>query len=128
VNRAALLRAVGLSSADPDELENALLSADSAEVLAEVQRQLGFLGLALRNAIDILNPELIVLGGFLGSLLAVDPGFLESAVAGQALAAPYASVRIVRAQLGSDILMIGAAELAFARLLADPATALDARR
>jgi predicted NBD/HSP70 family sugar kinase len=128
VNRAALLRAVGLSSADPDELENALLSADSAEVLAEVQRQLGFLGLALRNAIDILNPELIVLGGFLGSLLAVDPGFLESAVAGQALAASYASVRIVRAQLGSDILMIGAAELAFARLLADPATALDARR
>jgi hypothetical protein len=64
----------------------------------------------------------------LGSLLAVDSGFLESAVAGQALAASYASVRIVRAQLGSDILMIGAAELAFARLLADPATALDARR
>jgi predicted NBD/HSP70 family sugar kinase len=124
VNRAALLSVVGLPCADPDELENALRNSGSPEVLAEARRQLGFLGIALRNAIDILNPELIVLGGFLGSLLAVDGRFLEEQVARQALAASFAGVRIVRAQLGSDILMIGAAELAFARLLADPTAPL----
>lgn len=121
VNRAALLSAVDLESADADDLEKALMASDSADVKAEVRRQLGFLGVALRNAIDILNPELVVLGGFLGSLFAVDPDRLEAEVARQAIPASHASVRIARAQLGSDILMIGAAELAFAPLLADPA-------
>lgn len=121
VNRAALLDAVGLASADADELESALLASDSVAVRDEVHRQLEFLSIALRNAVDILNPELIVLGGFLGSLFAVDGSRLESLVAAQTLAASSASVRIARAQLGSDILMVGAAELAFAPLLADPA-------
>lgn len=120
VNRAALLRVVGLPSADLDELEQALINADSSAVLDEVHRQLGFLSVALRNAIDILNPQVIVLGGFLGSLHAVDPEHLESLVARQALLASHEGVRIVRAQLGSKLLMIGAAELAFAGLLADP--------
>ena len=66
------------------------------------------------------------MGGFLGSLLAVDSDFLEGIAQRQSLAASYESVHIVRAQLGSNILMIGAAELAFTRLLADPAMTLDA--
>jgi predicted NBD/HSP70 family sugar kinase len=69
----------------------------------------------------VLNPEVIVLGGFLASLFARDPEFLEERVAAQALSAPFADVSIVRAELGSDLLMIGAAELAFAPLLANPA-------
>jgi predicted NBD/HSP70 family sugar kinase len=121
VNRDDLLRVLGLNGADPDELESALLRSASPQVRAEVRRQLGFLAIALRNAVNILNPELIVLGGFLGALFAVDGDFLLSQVAEHALPESYACVRITRAQLGSDILMIGAAELAFARLLADPA-------
>jgi hypothetical protein len=35
-------------------------------------------------------------------------------------------MRMARAKLGSDILMIGAAELAFAALLADPARSTEA--
>jgi hypothetical protein len=41
-------------------------------------------------------------------------------VAAQPLAASRESVTIVPAELGGDILMVGAAELAFAGLLADP--------
>jgi hypothetical protein len=36
---------------------------------------------------------------------------------------PAAEARIYRAALGSDLMMIGAAELAFAQFLADPASA-----
>ena len=86
-----------------------------------MRRQLDFLAIALRNAVDIVNPELIVLGGFLGALFAADGDYLTSQVAEQTLAPVFASVRMARAKLGSDILMIGAAELAFAALLADPA-------
>ena len=122
VRRAPLLALVGLTDADAEELEGALFAASSPTVLAEVHRQLEFLAIALRNAINILNPQLLVLGGFLGSLYAVAPEYLDSLVASQALAASREVVRVMRAELGSNILMIGAAELAFESIIADPST------
>ena len=83
--------------------------------------RLAALAPALGDAVNILNPPLIVLGGFLGAILTRDPGYLEERVAAQALAVAYEDVRIARAALGSDLLMVGAAELIFATLLADPA-------
>ncbi|MET4582989.1 putative NBD/HSP70 family sugar kinase [Conyzicola nivalis] len=121
VRRAPLLALVGLADADSDELENALLASESAEVLAEVHRQLDFLAVALRNAINTLNPQKILLGGFLGSLYAVAPGHLDALVAHQPLRASREGVTIGRAALGLNLLMIGAAELAFSAVLADPA-------
>lgn len=121
VNRGRLLELLGLKSADPVELERELLHSDDPAVRREVSRQLGILSIALRNAINVLNPELVVLGGFLGSIHAVDEELLEQLVAGQTLAASYEDVRIVRATLGPDLLLIGAAELAFEPLIADPA-------
>ncbi|MES1170387.1 MAG: ROK family protein, partial [Leifsonia sp.] len=86
-----------------------------------IERQLGFLAVALRNASNVFNPELVVLGGVLGSLFAVAPDRLGGLVAEQAMAASGEHLRIARAELGANILMIGAAELAFAPLLAAPA-------
>lgn len=122
VRRSALLAVLGLASADADELQQALIESTSPEVRAEVERQLDFLAVALGGAINILNPQLVVLGGFLASLLAVDAPRLHDAVASQALLAPFGTVRIAAAELGSNLLMIGAAELAFERLLDDPAS------
>ncbi|PWC07641.1 ROK family transcriptional regulator [Mycetocola zhujimingii] len=121
VNRARLLELLELRSADPSQFEEALLSSTSPELRTEAVRQLGILSIALRNAINVLNPELVVLGGFLASLHAFDPDLLESLVAEQTLAASYESVRIVRAELGPDLLLIGAAQLAFEPLIEDPA-------
>jgi predicted NBD/HSP70 family sugar kinase len=126
VNRGQLVAVLGLQRPDPDQLEAALVSSRAPEVRAEVRRQLDFLAVALRNAVDIVNPELIVLGGFLGALFAADGEYLTAQVAEQTLAPVFASVRMARAKLGSDILMIGAAELAFAALLADPARSTEA--
>ncbi|MFT2817079.1 ROK family protein [Leifsonia sp. A12D58] len=120
VTRRDLLRVLGLASADADELERALLASDSAEVRATVNAQLDYLGVALAGAVNILNPQLIVLGGFLASLLVVDPERLLAAVAENALPASFGSVRVSAAELGSNLLMIGAAELAFERVLGDP--------
>ena len=121
VTRAALLEVLGLSSADTDELEQSLLAATSPAVRSEVNRQLDFLGIALGGAINILNPRLIILGGFLGSLYAIDPERLHEVVAHEALPASWNDVTISRPRLGTDLLMVGAAELAFSPLLADPA-------
>ena len=121
VNRAALLRVVGLATADADVLERALLASTDPAVLALVHRQLDALSISLRNAVNVLNPEVIVLGGFLASILAVDPEYLRDRVEKQALAPSFEGVSIVGAQLGSNLLMIGAAEFAFEAVLADPA-------
>ncbi|WP_419817265.1 ROK family protein [Glaciibacter flavus] len=85
-----------------------------------MHRQLDHLAVALRNAIDLLNPQLVVLGGFLASIHSADPDYLEQRVARQTLDAPWRNTRITAAELGGDLLMIGAAELAFEPLLADP--------
>lgn len=121
VSQAALRRALGVDASDPAELEAALLGDRSARAAGEVERQLGFLAVALRTAVNVFNPERIVLGGFLASLTEYAPGRLTALVSGQALPAADEAVRIVRSALGADRLMVGAAETAFSVLLADPA-------
>ncbi|TFB67495.1 ROK family transcriptional regulator [Cryobacterium sp. Hz9] len=122
VTRGALLAVLGLRAGDTDAdaLERALLASDAPAVRAEVDRQLDFLAVALAGAVNILNPELIVLGGFLAALYGVDPGRLTRAVAALTLGAAFDEVRIAPALLGSNLLLIGAAELVFEALLLDP--------
>ncbi len=120
VSRARLLATLGLTSATPDELDDALRSTAAGEVLDELARQRTVLSFALAQAINIFNPGMVVLGGFLASLHAADPTGFRRLVSEGALAGPFETVRIVEAELGADLLLIGAAELAFAPLLADP--------
>ena len=121
VSQSRLLELAGLSRGDTADLETALANSSSAEVDDEVARQLMYLGIALRNVVNIFNPEAIVLGGFLGTLHALAPDSLGASLQSQALDGPAGQVKIYRAALGSDLLMIGAAELAFTQFLADPA-------
>ncbi|GAA4188143.1 ROK family transcriptional regulator [Microbacterium oryzae] len=120
VSRARLLAVLGLDAADDPTLADALAASGHPEVHAEVERQRRILATALANAVNVLNPSAIVLGGFLGMLVAADPAGFDAAVRGQALA-PAAEELVVRAAgLAEDRLLIGAAEAAFAPLLADP--------
>lgn len=123
VSRARLLEVVGLAGADEPHLRAHLLSSTDAATLAELARQRRVLAAALSNAINVFNPELVLLGGFLATLLASAPEELAAAVQAHCIPASFAGARIAAAGLGDDLLMIGAAELAFARLLADPAVA-----
>lgn len=122
VRRDRLVALTGLTDVDSDELEAALLSGETVDIRAEVDRQIDYLAVALRNAINILNPSTIVLGGFLGSLYAVAPDRLDRLLANGPLTASSELVSVVRSELGANRLMIGAAELAFESVLADPSS------
>lgn len=128
VTRRDLLEVLGLRQADADQLERALLASPDPRVRAEVERQLDCLAVALAGIVNILNPQLVVLGGFLAVLQAVDPGRLEAGMRALSLAATVEGVRVCAAELGSDLLMIGAAELAFTDLLDDPAGVAESSR
>ena len=120
VSRARLLEAVGLAAADEPTLAAALAASDSPEVAAELARQRRILATALANAVNVLNPSLVVLGGFLATVAESDPDALAAAVAEQAMPAAAEHLDLRVAALGEDRLAIGAAELAFQALLEDP--------
>ena len=120
VSRSRLLAVVGLTAADEPTLAAALAASSSPEVEAELGRQRRILSTALANAVNVLNPSLVVLGGFLATVAERDPSALEAGLAEQAMPAAAEQVEIRVAALGEDRLVIGAAELAFEQLIADP--------
>ena len=122
VGMGRLLAILGLDHADQDQLEEAMTRDSSPALIAETRRQLDLLAEALANFVNIFNPGTIVLGGFLGVLHSFVPDRLEAAVAETAIGGLGSKVSIRRAALGTDLLLVGAAELVFARLLADPAS------
>jgi predicted NBD/HSP70 family sugar kinase len=72
--------------------------------------------------VNVLDPRLIVLGGTFARLYPFVEGTIETSLDRHALKAPRQLVRIVQATLGADAPLLGAAELAFEPLLADPAS------
>jgi predicted NBD/HSP70 family sugar kinase len=121
VSRNRLLGIVGLANADEPTLAAALKASADPAVAEELARQRRILATALSNAINVLNPSLVLLGGFLATVAESAPRELADAVEAQAMAAAFEGVEIRVALLGEDRLLIGAAEIAFEALLADPA-------
>jgi predicted NBD/HSP70 family sugar kinase len=120
VSRARLLSAVGLHNADEPTLAAALTDAESPDVVAEVARQRRILSTALANAVNVLNPSVVVLGGFLASLASRDLTGLRDAVADQAMPGTAEDLDIRVAVLAEDRLLIGAAEAVFSDVMHDP--------
>lgn len=124
VSRKPLLDALGLTDAQAEQLEDVLVdrfaSGPSPELVALVDHQARHLVVALRNVVNIFNTRRIVLGGFLGSLYRVRPEAFDPITARSPIAGGGAGVEVVRAALGSSILMVGAGEIALERVLADP--------
>lgn len=82
------------------------------------------LGRGLAIAVNLLNPRVIVLGGYLRALLPLVSEDVEAGLASHALTAPRELVRVCLPGLGGDSVLLGAAELAFASLLSDPVACL----
>jgi predicted NBD/HSP70 family sugar kinase len=120
VNLARLLEVIGRESLDAHELDLALTRATGRALRQEMQRQVDLLGEAIAGFMSVFDPEMVLLGGFLGSLYGAMPERLQQRVEQLCLAPLAGSVRIERARLRSRLLMVGAAELAFQPLLADP--------
>ncbi len=123
VSRARLLGILGRDNVDEPALALMLRTTDTAEVRAEIARQRRILATALANAVNVLNPSVVVLGGFLAMLAADDLEGLTEAVAAQTMHANGEDFEIRPAALAEDRLLIGAAEAAFGELLRDPSGA-----
>ncbi|MCP9210540.1 ROK family protein [Streptomyces sp. NEAU-Y11] len=83
------------------------------------------LGLGLAGLVNILNPDRIILGGLHRELLEADPERLRSVVAERSLWGRSGGVPILPCTLDHNSL-VGAAELAWQRVLDDPLAALGA--
>ncbi len=119
----AVLAALKLPRAD-NWAQNVVDRPVTRRQLAPVGR---WLGIGLANIVNIFNPAVIVLGGHFAPLFALMADVVNEQLA-SALSAPREQVRIEVARLGGDGVVVGAAEMAFAPLLADPLGHLDRMR
>jgi glucokinase len=82
------------------------------ELALEIFRRMGvYLGIGLGNLINILNPEIIVIGGGVVNGWALFEKHMHLQVEERAF--PLVRVKIVRAKCGDDAGLLGAARLAF---------------
>ena len=79
-----------------------------------------WLGLGVGNLVNIFNPEAVIFGGTLRDLYLVAAAQIRSRLTEVALPACRENIRLRTPELGRDAALIGAAELVFERLLADP--------
>ena len=100
-----------LRRADPDDLAG-------LRVVGEA------LGVGLANVVNLLNPTLVILGAMLAKLYPAVEVPVRDALRRAVLRAPGEQVRLAVPELGADAVLLGAAELAWQDLLADPAGVL----
>ena len=106
----------------PIAVAETLAAADRGDrrALAAVDEVSSWMGRGLGALTNIFNPEMIIVGGTLSAVLRSRPERIRAALESAALPGAAATVSLVPPALGSDATLLGAAELAFAPLLADP--------
>ena len=123
VGEAAVLRRSGSRRSGGRRALDAVLTraADGDAVALDALHETGrWLGVGLAGLVNLLNPELVVLGGFFAEAFEhLQPAVLDELDA-RALSATRGAVTVVPAALGIDAALIGAAELGFETVLADP--------
>ncbi len=129
IGERALLRRAGLDvdGGVPavDELFARAAAGESAALDAlEVEGR--WLGMGIAGLINAFDPDVVVLGALLDRVLPSVRGALDAALAARGIHGLVRSVRVVGATFGDDATLMGAAELAFGPLLADPAGIVSA--
>jgi glucokinase len=98
------------------------LAEEGDPVAAEAISLIGErLGIGLVSLVNIFNPQVVVLGGMFGRIHPFVEATLATELARLSLPQSREVVRVTPASLGVDAPLLGAAELAFEPLLADPA-------
>src|SRR5882724_10587738 len=83
------------------------------ELALEVFRRMGvYLGIGLANLINILNPEMIVIGGGVVNAWELFDKHMHREIGERAFPVPAAEVKVVAAERGDDAGLLGAAYLA----------------
>ncbi len=122
VRRDDLLDVFKLYAATDDELLVEISRTQAAKAVKVIESQIDNLAAALGNFVNIFNPQVIILGGFIAGLFTRDSERLITGLRANSLAAANERVIIREGGLGSNLLMIGAALLPFNELTANPST------
>ena len=118
-----LLQAVGrLPGGGPAAVAEVIRDAEAGDsaAAAVVDECAFWMGVGLGAITNLFNPAIIVVGGLLAAVWGSASERVTSAMDVVSLEAPGAQVQVVAAGLGNDSSLLGAAELAFGALLADP--------
>lgn len=84
------------------------------ELAIEVFRRMGvYLGIGLASLINVLDPEIVIIGGGLSNGWELFEKHMHQQILERAFSVPARHVKIVRAQCGDDAGLLGAARLAF---------------
>ncbi len=124
IGEGALLRLAGRPQPPNDEVTAAIFAdarRGDARALAAVRGVAESLGRALASLVNTLNPQRVMLGGYLSELLDIARADIELALKDYALDAPGRNVQLMHPSFGADSALLGAAELAFADLSCRPA-------
>ncbi|GAA3531228.1 ROK family transcriptional regulator [Amycolatopsis ultiminotia] len=121
IGEAALCRALGLPEETPRGailVELRELARDPEAALARLSEFTEWLALGLVNVVNLLGPQLVVLG----DLLTVLPDPVIRAVGAEVrrrslVSRAVGGIRIVSSALGADVKLLGAAEVAFETVL-----------
>ncbi|MEU4544403.1 ROK family transcriptional regulator [Nonomuraea dietziae] len=129
VGERALLEAAGRTTEGPlgrDAVRAVVDAADRGDIVAQaaLSRVGDWLGLGVANLVNIFNPEMVIFGGMLREVYLGSAAQVRSRLAIDALPAHREKLRLRTSELADDATLVGAAELAFAHVLADPLEAL----
>lgn len=122
IGEQALLQAAGRTGSGQAAVAAVIDAASRGDAVAQVAlRQVGsWLGFGVANLVNLFNPELVVFGGTLRDVYLSAAAQVRDKLVKMALPAQREHVRLRTPALGDDATLVGAAELAFERLLADP--------
>jgi len=120
VNIQRVWEAAGQGHVPIDELDHLYADHPTAALGAELDRQADALAAGIASLISVFAPARVILGGHVGALLDARGDRIRDAVHAQAFAPLGDEVSLVRNVLRERMVPIGAAELAFGPLLADP--------
>jgi predicted NBD/HSP70 family sugar kinase len=119
IGEAALLRHAARPDGTLLEVVHAAAGGDRTATAA-LHRVGDWLGFGVANLVNVFNPDIVIFGGSLRELYVAGAGAVRHRLDGIALPASREHVQLRAATLGRNAALIGAAELAFDKLLADP--------
>jgi predicted NBD/HSP70 family sugar kinase len=122
VGELALLRAAGRDGGGRAVVQAVVDAAARGDATAKaaVRQVADWLGFGVGNLVNVFNPELVIFGEALRDIFLAAAAPLRSRLNTIGLADNLSHVRLRTPALGEDAPLLGAGELAFEELLADP--------
>jgi predicted NBD/HSP70 family sugar kinase len=120
MSREAIVAALGKKRLSDSELDSLVSNSTELEVNKAVDGQVSLLLAALKTLRDLFDPEAVILGGFLGSLVKSRKTQLLKSMNHDSLKEKGDAFLIPRAAELKPMVLIGAAETAWEEILNDP--------